>query len=316
MGSPRLRGYATAFSEPVGGAGAAGRGRKVSFLGSIDNLSGLQGALKKKHESKLAGYKARFDFAQKAVSRHLASFGKTGKPKSCENSFRLFQLCRWPDSFVTANGELEAGTIAPSRIPMIGYPGIIGSAHVAFTHVPMPMLVGKHGMEISSSRAFLERTEVKDYDEYTTLTDHAIGVYHAQIEMCANWNIETKAGLHELETCILEAAELINRLATPQLRNWHKGNKEDKELNNATFKAWSEAISGIARLVFGDMNWKPKQSFNCASKLGHEFLHKPEMILEVESSDDETLESLFIKFFSPQRGQMWELWSWLNTLKE
>ena len=134
--------------------------------------------------------------------------------------------------------------------------------------------------------------------------------------MCANWNIETKAGLHELETCILEAAELINRLATPQLRNWHKGNKEDKELNNATFKAWSEAISGIARLVFGYMNWKPKQSFNCASKLGHEFLRKPEMILEVESSNDETLESLFIKFFSPQRGQMWELWSWLNTLKE
>jgi hypothetical protein len=298
----------------------------VSFLGNM-NLSNL--SLKKSHETKLAGYKARFEFAEKSVARHLKNFGKPGKPRECQPTFRLWLLCRWPDSFVTEHGTLEGGTSAPCRIPMSGYPGIIGSAHVSFTNSPMPMLVGKHGMEISSARAFLERTEVKTYDEYTALTDHAMGVFQAQIEMCAEWTVETKVGLHELETCILEAADLVHQLATPTLRAWHKGKKDDKHFNQRMFKKWSETAAGIGKNVFGNMRWKPRQSFSRAAPASEKAAattmnrRGPQSAAVAATGDgdgeappEDDLVSLFATVFSPPKGDMWELWSWLNTLKE
>jgi hypothetical protein len=296
------------------GGPAASRARKVSFLGSIDNLSNLK--LKKSHETKLAGYKARFEFAQKAVTRHLKNFGKPGKPKTCASSFRLWLLCRWPDSFVTSNGVLEGGTSAPCRIPMAGYPGIIGSAHVSFTNAPMPMLVGKHGMEISSARAFLERSEVKKYDEYTELTDHALGVFQAQIEMCAEWTDGTKVGLHELETCILEAADLMYQLATPTLRSWHKGNKDNKDFSHSMFHKWTQTANGIAKHVFGYMRWNPKQSFSRAVGAHHSDFDKQGQLGEEQPKSEDDLVSLFMTIFTPPHGHMWDLWSWLNSLKE
>ena len=272
------------------------------------DISNLQ--LKKNHETKLAGYEARFQFAQKSVERHLSTTGTRETP-DCKGTFRLWLLCRWPDSFVLENGALEGG-VGALRIPC---PATRESseAPVSFT-LPMPMLVGKHGMEISSARAFLERTDVQKYDEYTALTDYAMGVYHAQIEMCADWTLATKMGLHELQTCILEAADLIHQLATPTLRSWHKGKKDDKHFTQAMYKEWAETTAGIGKHVFG--NGGPEAVLQPHRAVGQQPAGSAAGSAGAAAAPEDDLVSLFVTVFSPPKGDMWDLWTWLNTLKE
>ena len=126
------------------------------------------------------------------TSRHCISLSPplpcvcSQRPKVAARSFRLWLVCHWPDTYLDAGGNFKRGVLAPCRVPQGTFPGTLNCAHASYFHTSMPMLVGKHGLEISSARATLERqTQRIGADDLTAwdLIRHALASFQAQVEV-------------------------------------------------------------------------------------------------------------------------------------
>lgn len=113
----------------------------------------------------------------------ILSVDRSAKSRKAAPSFRLWLLCHWPDTYLMPDNSIRKGVRVPCRIPLTNFPGTLTCAQVAYAHAPMPVLIGKHALEITSGQAFIKRAAVGNSSKSWTLIEKVLGAFQAQVEV-------------------------------------------------------------------------------------------------------------------------------------